>query len=233
MKMFRSFVSFKRRIRRLLQLFPSASAYKSYSQEGEDMIMRRLLSGKVNGIYVDIGAHHPFRFSNTYHFYRNGWRGINIDPRPGIMRTFDRLRPRDKNIECAIGETNSYAEYYCFAEPAFNGFNSLPATNSDDLKAEEALTIQQVKVARLDAILEEHLDSDEIDFLSIDIEGYELGALKSNDWQRFRPNYIIVEILFVDLTDLVKSDVYQYLNKQGYRAIARSMHSTIFQKQFN
>ena len=41
----------------------------SFSQEGEDLVLQRLIGIKSNGFYVDIGAHHPYRFSNTYKFY--------------------------------------------------------------------------------------------------------------------------------------------------------------------
>ena len=43
---------------------------KSYSQEGEDMVLNRYFQGKNSGFYVDIGAHHPKRFSNTYFFIK-------------------------------------------------------------------------------------------------------------------------------------------------------------------
>src|SRR3972149_133216 len=49
--------------------------HHSYSQEGEDLILRELFADKQRGFYVDIGAHHPFRFSNTQHFYEIEWRG--------------------------------------------------------------------------------------------------------------------------------------------------------------
>ena len=39
---------------------------RSFSQEGEDQILERLLDSNSNGFYVDIGAHHPIKFSNTY-----------------------------------------------------------------------------------------------------------------------------------------------------------------------
>ncbi|MFA7355121.1 MAG: SAM-dependent methyltransferase, partial [Sulfurimonadaceae bacterium] len=74
-------------------------ALKSYSQEGEDMILRRLFEQQPNGFYVDVGAHHPKRFSNTYFFYKKGWRGINIDAMPNSMELFNKIRPRDINIE--------------------------------------------------------------------------------------------------------------------------------------
>lgn len=41
---------------------------RTYSQEGEDRLTDRLLGGRKNGFYIDIGAHHPRRFSNTYYF---------------------------------------------------------------------------------------------------------------------------------------------------------------------
>ena len=50
---------------------------KSYSQEGEDIILRNLFGNRKDGFYVDVGAHHPMRFSNTYFFYKLGWNGCN------------------------------------------------------------------------------------------------------------------------------------------------------------
>ncbi len=75
-------------------LFQWDSYYqKSWSQEGEDLILYRFFDGKQNGFYVDVGAHHPFRFSNTYRFYRMGWHGINIDASPSTSTLKDLTRP--------------------------------------------------------------------------------------------------------------------------------------------
>ena len=74
----------------------------SYSLQGEDMVLKELFADKNQGFYVDVGAHHPFRFSNTYLFYKKGWRGINIDAMPRSMELFDKFRPRDINIECGV-----------------------------------------------------------------------------------------------------------------------------------
>jgi len=40
------------------------------------MILRRIFERQSTGFYVDVGAHHPKRFSNTYFFYKKGWSGI-------------------------------------------------------------------------------------------------------------------------------------------------------------
>ncbi len=77
----------------------SEYAIKSYSQEGEDMILARLFENQQNGFYIDVGAHHPQRFSNTYFFYKKGWRGINVDAMLGSMKLFNKIRSRDINIE--------------------------------------------------------------------------------------------------------------------------------------
>ena len=66
-----------------------------FSQEGEDGVLDRLFGGKPHGFYVDVGSHHPQRYSNTYLFYLRGWHGINIDPLPGTKIRFDLLRKRE------------------------------------------------------------------------------------------------------------------------------------------
>lgn len=88
----------------------------SFSQEGEDMILRKLLDRKTTGFYIDVGAHHPQRFSNTYFFYLKGWSGINIDPIPGRMKLFNQLRNRDINLEIGISESKKSLTYYIFNE---------------------------------------------------------------------------------------------------------------------
>ena len=74
-----------------------------FSSAGEDMILRHLIgSDKMDGFYVDVGAYQPVLSSNTYFFYLNGWRGINIEARPGSQALFDKVRSRDVNLELGI-----------------------------------------------------------------------------------------------------------------------------------
>src|SRR4051812_23180628 len=89
----------------------SAHAFQvpAFAQEGEDRLLLRLLEGAPAGFYVDVGAHHPQRFSTTFAFYLAGWRGINIDPRSGTRALFDRIRPRDINLELAVGASGARA----------------------------------------------------------------------------------------------------------------------------
>ncbi len=67
-------VNIKKLVRRFI---PAKKYHRSYSQEGEDMLLRRIFHSKTRGCFIDIGACHPILHSNTYSFYKRGWRGIN------------------------------------------------------------------------------------------------------------------------------------------------------------
>ena len=69
------------------------SPVEAYSQEGEDLILKRYFgSQKKTGFYVDIGAHHPFRFSNTALLREMGWTGINVEPSPDLIENFYKFK---------------------------------------------------------------------------------------------------------------------------------------------
>lgn len=81
---------------------------------------------------MDVGAHHPKRFSNTHYFYKKGWRGINIDAMPGGMRLFRKIRPKDINLEIAISDKKRVLTYYVFNDHALNGFSKGLPTERDE-----------------------------------------------------------------------------------------------------
>ena len=109
-----------RRIRRALRSPDSPDQkfqVKAYSQQGEDLVVNCLLQWNTTGFYIDIGAHHPFRYSNTHLFYLKGWHGINIDPRPGIAADFSRYRPNDINLEVGVGANRELSRIMSFPTP--------------------------------------------------------------------------------------------------------------------
>jgi len=58
----------------------------SWSQGGEDLALLTYLKETQNGSYVDVGAHHPDRFSVTRHLYQSGWSGVNLEANPAFLR---------------------------------------------------------------------------------------------------------------------------------------------------
>lgn len=207
-------------------------AQLSYSQEGEDILLNRVFNFKPSGVYVDIGAHHPKRFSNTYLFYKMGWRGINIDAMPGSMQAFKGIRDRDVNLECGIGKEHGKLTFYIFKEPALNTFDPIQAQKNIDAGWELA-SKSEVEVFPLAAILEQnlpHIKADQIDFFSIDVEGFEINILQSNDWNQFSPRFILIEELNFNIDKLADNEVFKFLIGKGYRFFAKTVNTVIYQK---
>jgi FkbM family methyltransferase len=203
-------------------------ARRCYSQEGEDMILQRVFGQRREGLFVDVGAHHPFRYSNTYLFYKKGWRGINIDATPGSMRGFEKYRPADINLEVAVSQTAGRLCFYLFDDPAYNTFD---ADAAEKAKLAGAKLLEKVNIAGrpLKDILNEHLtDNEKIDFLSVDVEGFDLEVLKSNDWFRYKPKYVLVECLDLALPRLSEDKTYIYLNSLGYSIFAKTVNTVFF-----
>ena len=207
-------------------------ALKSYSQEGEDMIFRRLFEKQRKGFYVDVGAHHPKRFSNTFFFYKNGWRGINIDAMPNSMSLFNKIRPRDINLEIPVSDKKQKLKYYMFNESALNGFSKELAEKRADKNGYKIISIKDIETSTLEEILEKHLlYGQEIDFMSIDVEGLDLQVLKSNNWKRFRPKFVLVEILGSSINDIANSKEYKYLAGFEYEIFAMTVNTVIFRRE--
>jgi len=195
------------------------------------MILMRIFDGRQKGFYVDVGAHHPQRFSNTYFFYARGWRGVNIDAMPGGMDLFNAIRPNDINIEAAIASERREMTYFMFDDPALNSFDE-ELSRSRDKTAYHIIGRKEILTRTLAEVLEEHLaPNQEIDFLSIDVEGLDLEVLESNDWGKYRPYCILVECAGHSLEGIEKNQAYRYLKEKNYDLFAKTVNTFIFRSK--
>ncbi len=225
---------FKNLLRRIRDLYQWDSYYeKSWSQEGEDLILSRYFENKkTTGFYVDVGAHHPLRFSNTYKFYKRGWHGINIDAMPGSMDLFNRLRHRDINLERAVSDSKQILTYYAFNEPALNGFSKDLSIFRDGLKDYKIIYKKDIETLTLEEILDQYMPKDKkIDFLSIDVEGLDFAVLKSNNWNKYAPELILIEICGSTLDELLNNEVTLCLRQFGYTIYAKCVNTIIFKNR--
>jgi hypothetical protein len=220
--------SWKRRLRE--RFGERVYARRSYSQEGEDLVLERLFEQQQRGVYVDVGAHHPFRFSNTCLLHRRGWRGINIDALPGSMAAFARFRPGDINLEVGVDTEAGTLQFHLFEEPALNTFDA--ALADERQRAGWPLRgTKPVQRLQLATILERELPrlgASGIDLLTVDVEGLDLSVLRSNDWARFRPQAVVVEILDQDLPGVMQSAIGRFCDGVGYRPFAKMHHTVVF-----
>lgn len=117
-----------------------------YSQDGEELYLREYFADMSDGIYVDVEAFHPTRFSNTMWAHQKGWKGINIEPNPNGIELFNILRNEDININCGISNITGNMTYYRYKEGALNTFNPERVRNLAQLgyKVEDEIKVPVV-----------------------------------------------------------------------------------------
>jgi hypothetical protein len=211
----------------------------SYSQNFEDVILRRVLQNVTDGFYIDIGAAHPVYDSVTYHFYNSGWSGINIDPLEKNFILLESTRPRDINLKLAIADFDGTVKLFesevdgwstTIPEVAKNHFNVLGISNHEI----------NVDVLTLNQICQKYVKNRDIHFLKIDVEGGEKKVLLGFDLFKFRPWILLIEAtlpnsqveVFEDWEFLVLERNYKFIYSDGlnrfYLAQEKSHLSALF-----
>lgn len=188
----------------------------TYAQNNEDVILDAYFSDVSKGMYVDIGANHPVHDSVTKHFYKKGWRGINVEPVQYLYKLLTQDRPQDTNVLAGVSDkpgTLTLREYK----------NKGLSTFSEEIKKERArhpesktksYTDVAVPIITLADLLAEHKVG-HIHFMKVDVEGFEYNVLKGNDWKKFRPEMICVEASHA----LPAKDWRAVLQKNGYEQV--------------
>lgn len=191
----------------------------SYSQNGEDLILSRLLEGHPRGRYIDIGAHHPFRFSNTASLSLSGWSGLNVDPNQDSIKDFEKYRESDDNMCIALGKTDEYRPFYQYEESALNTFANERALELQDLGI-HPVSVDRIKVFEAKDFLESRYTNDTY-LLTLDVEGLDLEIMKELDYQRFNPCFVIFEYQMQGLQDIMDliSKV-EFLNHYTAKSVA-------------
>jgi hypothetical protein len=91
------------------------------------------------------------------------------------------------------------------------------------------IKIIKIKVKPLREILAYYLKSRKIDFLNVDVEGFDLNVLKSNDWSKYRPRFVLAEILGSSLHNIDQDKIVQFMREQGYVVYAKQVHTVFFE----
>ena len=152
------------------------------SQAGQDQVIDRLLKGKTAGTFVDIGGYDGVSGSNTLFFEKwRGWTGALVEPVEAQRKLAEGVR----SCPClpyAVSDSDGTAEFIAVTE-GYTQMSGLAETydaalletvRADPRHAETTLTVKTRTIA---AILQE-TGLTAPDFISLDIEGGELAALR-------------------------------------------------------
>jgi len=196
---------------------------KSYSMEGEDLEILKLSKDIKNGFYVDAGCYHPLHLNNTYLLYKKKWRGINIDLSQFSIDLFNFIRPDDVNVNTAISETDGEVTYY--HQKKISQLNTIKKKEAKK-RMQGFIKEKKVKSQRLTTILNNSkFINRRIDFLNIDLEGADMDALKSLDFNMYRPKIICIEI--IDQV-IEQSEIFNFLRNLNYTKKWSSTFNHIF-----
>ena len=206
---------------------------KTYSQHGEDLVFLNIfrLIGVKKISWLDIGAHHPFRISNTALLYENGHRGINVEANPNLMEAFTTHRPEDTNFQVGVGDEPGMMNFYLIDKySGRNSFSKHDAVNFvkayPEFKITEIIKIPVVTVAE---ILKRCGRETFPDLLSLDVEGLDEKIILSLDLKENGPKVICVEDN--DRPDSTSSPLRDHLAAQGYFPYYRAGVNILFVRQ--
>src|SRR5262245_27094161 len=144
----------------------------SYAQNFEDVILARVFKDRCPGFYVDVGAGDPVHLSVTKWLYDLGWNGINIEPNRALFQELIAQRLRDINLPIAAGAARGKLTFYEAEVGELSSFNAAACKGVSKVKSKRI-----VQVHPLDDILHKYVPEREIDFLKIDVEGWEQEVL--------------------------------------------------------
>ena len=203
---------------------------KSYSQDGEDKILKEIFKDTNPGIYIDVGCYHPIELSNTALLYNRGWNGINIDISEYSISLFNYLKPDDVNLNLAVSNIAGYTDI----------FFQKKLSKISTINKEKSLKIFQGKIntkkivcKTLTEIIDGTIYKDKkINFLNIDAEGHDLEVLQSLNYDKYLPEVICVEI-FPDQGNFENFNLkitpeYKFLLNKNYELYWSGFFSHIF-----
>jgi FkbM family methyltransferase len=187
---------------------------RSYSQNGEDTVLLSHLSGLSpdQGFYLDVGANHPTKISNTYALYRAGWGGIVVEPNRAFRKLYRTFRPRDLFINIGIARTAGVLPFHHHVWAVLSGFAQQSVAGSR--------RVEMLPVLPLDALLP-HCRPAQAFVLSIDVEGLNFEVLQSGAQMLEKVNYVVIE--YGDEEEQISA----YLGARGFKTIHRTQHNII------
>lgn len=200
--LFRRLLAIKKQyhLARFKKVFPNTQIFaaervfdrKFYGQHGQDQIVfDNFFKEKKHGFYCDIGGNHPLLINNTLFFEEQGWTGIAFEPLP-YMEKLWRAKRNTKLFTIALSDEEDELDFV-IVDPRSGWEDMLSYVettgSSCDVTPAEKLIVRARKFA--DVALEQGIN--EIDYMSIDVEGHELKVLQGINFEEVRINVLTVE----------------------------------------
>ena len=207
------------------------SFFRYFALNSIDIEIEKILNYD-NGFFIEIGANNGINQSNTLYFEKfKGWRGLLIEPHPGLF--FQLQKNRSHKSACINAACSSFSYknesikmmYSDLMTTPLEAFNILPNPTEHALLGSKFLNDQPseftAKSMTMQQILEEFKAPKRIDLFSLDVEGSEFEVLSGIDHEMFRFSLICVETSAI-------TRMTAYLAELNYELIKQITHHDLF-----
>ena len=190
-----------------------------YAQHKEEPVLRHFFRDRRDGVFLDVGCYKWQELSTTYYLEKHlDWSGIAVDALADFRADWKRNRPRSRFFQYVVSDRSGDEVVFYEAEGSegvsstsrewvVNFFRDRSPNVKPDIRE------QRVPTITLDDLLTRE-GVEEIDLLSMDIEGSEPAALAGFDIQRFRPELVLIEARGEN-----QGVVMEYFDSHGYERI--------------
>ena len=205
--------------RGLGEVQPLAERYgpERHSEHAEEWIVRDFFKDRRAGVFVDVGANHYQRSSNTYYLETAlGWSGLAIEPQTKFAADYAAHRPLTTFVPLFVSDVSDrQAALYVPSNDRIASFDKRFAEVESNSSAKPITT----KTTTLDDILARN-GIEHVDFLSIDIELHEPQALKGFSIDRFRPALVVIEAHFP-----IRDQILEYFARHEYVVLGKYLRA--------
>jgi FkbM family methyltransferase len=201
-----------------------------YSQMGQDSFIysefyHHIKKSGFPKTFLDIGCNHPVKFSNSLFFEEMlNFKVIGVDPLPGYVEDWKRLRPSAAIHSLALGNENSEMRLQVPDTASMHDTGSHPIDMFSTLDKENNLLKNgkwaelTVPVKRTQDFLDE-IKVSEIGVMSIDVEGFEMNVLRGLDFAKTKVYIAIIENN--SKSRFGSDDIRKYMSQNGFSFYAR------------
>ncbi len=194
---------------------------ESYSQNREDRIAIEILLKKgLNRpiFYVDVGANHPSKLSNTYLMYRQGSSGITIEPNEELIKLHHLVRPKDIQLNVGCGAVTGIQNFYYSKTPVLSSFAKS--------EVDQVWMSRRLPIFTLDKICHD-LNITYIDFLTIDVEGLDLQVIQGSESVLELTYLVCIEANTIE----AESQIIKFMEKKNFEFFKKNKWNLFFINQ--